>query len=78
MEVKELKNNLFTKSQTLLKEIEQQKDIFIFSNSTVDGIISGSIILKSIFNNKGNAALRCSNEKIEDTLDAIIKEKHDF
>ncbi len=78
MGAKELKNNLFTKSQTLLKEIEQQNDIFIFSNSTVDGIISGSIILKSIFNNKGNAALRCSNEKIEDALDAIIKEKHDF
>lgn len=78
MGVKELKNNLFTKSQILLKEIEQQNDIFILSNSTVDGIISGSIILKSIFNNKGNAALRCSNEDIEDTLDAIIKEKHDF
>ncbi|HZH38940.1 MAG TPA: hypothetical protein VEX17_02640, partial [Bacillales bacterium] len=78
MGVKELKNNLFTKSQILLKEIEQQNDIFILSNSTVDGIISGSIILKSIFNNKGNAALRCSNEDIEGTLDAIIKEKHDF
>ncbi len=78
MGVKELKNNLYIKSQILLKEIEQQNDIFIFSNSTVDGIISGSIILKSIFNNKGNAAIRCSNEKIEDALDAIIKEKHDF
>lgn len=78
MGVKELKNNLFIKSQILLKEIEQQNDIFILTNSTVDGIISGSIILKSIFNNKGNAALRCSNEEIEGTLDAIIKEKHDF
>ncbi|MEJ7641447.1 MAG: hypothetical protein WKF36_04540 [Candidatus Nitrosocosmicus sp.] len=78
MGVKELKNNLFIKSQKLLKEIEQQNDIFIFSNNTVDGIISGSLILKSIFNNKGNAALRCSNEKIESTLDEIIKEKHDF
>ncbi len=78
MGVKELKNNLFIKSQLLLKEVEQQNDIFIFSNSTVDGIISGSIILKSIFNNKGNAALRCLNEKIEGTLDTIIKEKHDF
>jgi single-stranded DNA-specific DHH superfamily exonuclease len=78
MGVKELKNNLFIKSQKLLKEIEQQNDIFIFSNSTVDGIISGSIILKSVFNNKGNASLRCSSEKIEDALDALIKEKHDF
>jgi RecJ-like exonuclease len=78
MGVKELKNNLFIKSQKLLKEIEQQNDIFIFCNCTVDGIISGSLILKSIFNNKGNAALRCSKEKIESTLDAIIKEKHDF
>src|SRR5919112_4053697 len=75
---KELKNNLFVKSQKLLKEIEQQKDIFIFSNSTIDGIISGSIILKSIYNNKGNAAFRCTHEKIENALEEIIKEKHDF
>ena len=38
MGVKELKNNLFSKSQKLLKEIEQNKDIFIFANSTVDGV----------------------------------------
>jgi RecJ-like exonuclease len=75
---KELKNNLFLKSQKLLKEIEQQKDIFIFSNSTVDGIISGSIILKSIYSNKGNAAFRCTHEKIENALEEIIKEKHEF
>ncbi|MBA3977663.1 MAG: DHH family phosphoesterase [Nitrosopumilus sp.] len=78
MGAKELKNNLIIKSQKLLKEIEQQNDILIFSNSTVDGIISGSIILKSIFNNKGNAALRCSYEKIEAALDEIIREKRDF
>jgi RecJ-like exonuclease len=78
MGVKELKNNLFIKSQKLLKEIEQQKDIFIISNSTVDGIISGTIILRSIYNNNGNAVLRCSYEKIENTLEEIFKEKHDF
>ncbi len=74
----ELKNNLFIKSQKLLKEIEQKKDIFIFTNSTVDGIISGSILLKSIFNNKGNATIRCSLDEIEKTIDEIIHEKHDY
>jgi hypothetical protein len=78
MGAKELKNSLFIKSQKLLKEIEQKKDIFIFTNSTVDGIISGSIILKSIFNNLGNAMIRCSSGKIENNMDEIIKEKHDF
>ena len=78
MGVKELKNNLFIKSQKLLKEIEQKKDIFIFTNSTVDGVISGSIILKSIFNNIGNATIRCTPEKFENTIDEIIHEKHDF
>ena len=78
MGAKELKNSLLIKSQKLLKEIEQKKDIFIFTNSTVDGIISGSIILKSIFNNLGNATIRCSSGNIENSIDEIIKEKHDF
>jgi single-stranded-DNA-specific exonuclease len=78
MGAKELQNSLFIKSQKLLKEIEQKKDIFIFTNSTVDGIISGAIILKSIFNNLGNAIIRCSSGKIENNIDEIIKEKHDF
>ena len=78
MGVKELKSNLFSKSQKLLKEIEQKKEIFILANSTVDGIISGSIILKSIFNNMGNATIRCPCKKIEDTLFEIIDEKHEF
>ncbi|MBA3750136.1 MAG: DHH family phosphoesterase [Nitrosopumilus sp.] len=78
MGVRELKNNLFNKSQKLLKEIEQNKDIFILSNSTVDGIISGCIILKSIYDNKGNAAMRCSCESIESNIEEIIQDNHDF
>jgi hypothetical protein len=79
MGVKDLKNNLFIKSQKLLKEIEEKKDIFIYVNSTVDGIISGSILLRSIFNNAGNATVRCvSEEKIESSMEEMLKEKHDF
>ena len=63
--LKRLNNHLFIKSQKLLKEIEEKKDIFIFTNSTVDGIICGSVILKSIFNNFGNATIRCFTEKIK-------------
>ena len=78
MGVKELNNHLFIKSQKLLKEIEEKKDIFIFTNSTVDGLICGSIIFKSIFNNFGNATLRCFTEEIENSIDEIFNEKHDF
>jgi hypothetical protein len=78
MGVKELNNQLFIKSQKILKEIEEKKDIFIFTNSTVDGLICGSIIFKSIFNNFGNATLRCFTEKIEKSIDEIFNEKHDF
>jgi single-stranded-DNA-specific exonuclease len=78
MGARELKNHLFNKSQKLLKEIEQNKDIFILSNSTVDGLISGSIILKSIYNNKRNATIRCTSEKIENIIEEILKENHDF
>ena len=78
MGVKELNNHLFIKSKKLLKEIEEKKDIFIFTNSTVDGLICGSIIFKSIFNNFGNATLRCFTEKIEKAIDEIFDEKHDF
>ena len=78
MGVKELNNYLFIKSQKLLKEIEEKKDIFIFTNSTVDGLICGSIIFKSIFNNFGNATLRCFTEEIEKSIDEIFNEKHDF
>jgi len=78
MGVKELSNHLFIKSQKVLKEIEEKKDIFIFTNSTVDGLICGSIIFKSIFNNFGNATIRCFTEKIEKSIDEIFNEKHDF
>ena len=78
MGVKGLNNHLFIKSQKLLKEIEEKKDIFIFTNSTVDGLICGSIILKSIFNNFGNATLNVLQKKLKSSIDEIFNEKHDF
>ncbi len=80
----ELKNSLFHNSQKLLNQIEQKKDIFIFTNSTVDGIISGSIIFISIFNNGGYATLRCLNQEgseereIQKQVEEILNGNHDF
>jgi single-stranded-DNA-specific exonuclease len=80
----ELNNNLFHNSQILLNQIEQKKDIFIFTNSTVDGIISGSIIFNAIFNNGGHATLRCINQdemgdrKIAIQVEEIVNGKHDY
>ncbi|MDQ4072822.1 MAG: hypothetical protein M3162_00820 [Thermoproteota archaeon] len=80
----ELANSLFHNSQKLLNQIEQKKDIFIFTNSTVDGIISGSIIFNSIFNNGGYATLRCliqegSEERgIEKQVEEILSGNHEF
>ncbi len=73
---------LNTASQKLLNQIEHQKDIFILSNSTVDGLVGSAILLSSIHNSNGNTTIRCFNSsKIEDfkiKLMNVIEEKHDF
>ena len=73
---------LNTASQKLLNQIEHQKDIFILSNSTVDGLVGSAILLSSIHNSNGNTTIRCFNSlKIEDfkiELMNVISEKHDF
>ena len=73
---------LNTASQKLLNQIEHQKDIFIISNSTVDGLVGSAILLSSIHNSNGNTTIRCFNSlKIEDfkiELMKLVDEKHDF
>ena len=73
---------LNTASQKLLNQIEHQKDIFILSNSTVDGLVGSAILLSSIHNSKGNTTVRCINSsKVEDFKIELMKvadEKHDF
>jgi single-stranded-DNA-specific exonuclease len=73
---------LNTASQKLLNQIEHQKDIFILSNSTVDGLVGSAILLSSIHNSKGNTTVRCiKSSKVEDFKTELMKvadEKHDF
>ena len=73
---------LNTASQKLLNQIEHQKDIFILSNSTVDGLVGSAILLNSIHNSNGNTTIRCFNSlKFEDfkiELMKVVDEKHDF
>jgi single-stranded-DNA-specific exonuclease len=69
-------------SQKLLNQIEHQKDIFILSNSTVDGLVSSAMLLSSIHNSNGNATIRSFNlSKLKDLkteLMTVVNEKHDF
>ena len=71
-----------TASQKLLNQIEHQKDIFILSNSTVDGLVSSAMFLSSIHNSNGNATIRSFNSsKLKDfktELMTVVNEKHDF
>src|SRR5918994_1996636 len=71
-----------TASQKLLNQIEHQKDIFILSNSTVDGLVSSAVLLSSIHNSNGNATIRSFNSsKLKDfktELMTVVNEKHDF
>jgi single-stranded-DNA-specific exonuclease len=73
---------LNTASQKLLNQIEHQKDIFILSNSTVDGLVGSAILLNSIHNSNGNTTIRCFNslklENFKIELKKVIDEKHDF
>jgi len=73
---------LNTASQKLLDQIEHRKDIFILSNSTVDGLVGSAILLSSIHNSNGNTTIRCFNSfKFEDfkkELMKVVDEKHDF
>ena len=71
-----------TASQKLLNQIEHHKDIFILSNSTVDGLVSSAMLLSSIHNSNGNATIRSFNSsKLKDfktELMRVVNEKHDF
>jgi single-stranded-DNA-specific exonuclease len=73
---------LNTASQKLSNQIEHQKDIFILSNSTVDGLVGSAIFLSSIHNSNGNTTIRCLNSlKFEDfkiELMKLVNEKHEF
>lgn len=78
---KNLENILSSTSRLLFDQIEQKKVIFIISNSTVDGIISSSILFDSIYRMGGNAVIRCedsgSYEESKYKIGNLIKEGQD-
>jgi hypothetical protein len=65
---------LSSTSQLLYDQIEQKKVIFIISNSTVDGIISSSILFDSIYRLGGCAIIRCHDSANYTELNGRIKE----
>ena len=78
---KKLEHLLSSTSQILYDQIEQKKVIFIISNSTVDGIISSSILLDSIYRLGGCAVVRCHDStnytELKDKIREFIIEGHD-
>lgn len=68
-------------SQTILDLVRKKKDILIISNDTVDGIISGTILLQSIFDLIGNASVRCINSvSLLDNMGIkeVLDERHHY
>lgn len=81
MEYNDLKNNLYLHSQKLLNKIENNENLFIISNCTVDGLISSTIIFSSIYNLKGNSKIRVyplGNNDFKNFINQIKKEEQDF
>ena len=78
---KKVEHLLSSTSQLLYDQIEQKKVIFIISNSTVDGIISSSILFDSIYRLGGCAVIRCHNSanysELKDGIRELITEGHD-
>lgn len=68
-------------SQVILDALRKKKDILIISNETVDGIISGSILLQSIFDHLGNAHVRCINPNVllnNNGVKEVLDERHHY
>ncbi|HEU5120699.1 MAG TPA: hypothetical protein VFT71_06900 [Candidatus Nitrosocosmicus sp.] len=78
---KKVEHLLSSTSQLLYDQIEQKKVIFIISNSTVDGIISSSILFDSIYRLGGCAVIRCHDSanysELKDRIRELITEGHD-
>jgi len=75
----DIKDSQILASQVILDIVRKKEDILIVSNETVDGIISGAILLQSIFDLKGNACVRCMNTNIllyNDGIKEVMNERH--
>ncbi len=81
MGFKKVESLLLSTGNQLRDQIERKKVIFIISNSTVDGILSSSILFDSINRLGGSAVIRCLDSsnylKLKDSVNSIIEEGHE-
>lgn len=78
---KKVESLLLSTGRQLFEQIEQKKVIFIISNSTIDGILSSSILLDSINRLGGSAVFRCLDSsnylELKDRANSLIDEGHE-
>ena len=78
---KKVEDFFSTTSHLLYDQIEQKKVIFIISNSTVDGIISSSLLFDSIYRLGGSAVIRCYDfdnyRELKDRISELIRDGND-
>src|SRR5690349_52197 len=77
----DIKDSQKLASQAILDAVRKKKDILIISNETVDGIISGTILLQSIFDHMGNAYARCINPNVllnSNGVEEVLDERHHY
>lgn len=75
----DLKDSQNLASQGILDQINKKRNILIISNETVDGIVSGAILMQSIFDLLGNASVRCVNKTLllkNKNMMEIVGESH--
>ena len=69
-------------SQIIFDQIKNKKDILIIANTTVDGIISSTLLLQSIFDLLGNATVRCIDSNVlhnrDDVLELLSERHHSY
>ena len=78
MGYKEFYENLNLTSEKLKNLITERKDTLIVSDSSCDGIISASILVRAIWRLGGKATARFVNNINQDGFDDLKNEDHDF
>src|SRR5918994_1606453 len=78
MEYTEFYENVNSIGEKVKNLIDDRKDILIVSNSSCDGIISASLLIKAIWKLGGKATARFLNRFNGDTFSDLKKEDHEF
>jgi len=74
----EFNENINSTSEKVRNLIDEKKDILIVSSSSCDGIISASVLIRSIWKSGGKASARFVNNFTQESIDQLKNEDHEF